>query len=271
MIINKIINFYWYYLRNLKRHEKKLIKYQGFGNKSIIRFKEETELEWKTISKILEVIQILDGLELRNYLRKIYSDNRELFDSPNTYVTHFGPIGKSGALIVNQFLRCFPTKQWMIIPNSELSKLPVDSSIIFLDDFIGTGKQGLDYIRNISYTLNSSIKPYLFTICGTNEGIELINSYGSNFIVKSQMILTKEKHQLLDPKNKILLDHEKTRIKELNKQIGIDDRSKYHLGLPFAFFYSAPDNSLGILWGDNIKYQSNDIEKKWYGLIPREY
>lgn len=271
MIFHKIENFYWYYIQNLKKHERKLLKYQGFGNKSIIQFKNETGLEWKTISKILNSIEILDGLELRNHLRDIYKENKELFDDINTYVTHFGPIGKSGALIVNQFLRCFPGKQRMIIPNSEISKLPNDSSIIFLDDFIGTGKQGLDYIKNISYTLNSSVKPYLFTICGTTEGIELINAYGSNFTVKSQKILTKEKYHLLDPINYILSEEEKKKIKELNKQIGIDDKSKYHLGLPFAFFYSAPDNSLGILWGDNIKYKENNIEKKWYGLIPREY
>lgn len=273
MIFEKVIDFYWYYLKNLKRHERKLIKYQGFGDRSIIRFKRESGLEWKTISKILNSIKILDGLELRNHIRAIYSENKDLFDNPNTYVTHFGPIGKSGAFIVNQFLRCFPGKQRMIIANSnsELSKLPSDASIIFLDDFIGTGKQGLDYIKQVSPSLNSSIQPYLFTICGTQDGVDLINGYSSKFVIKSQVILSKEKDHLLDPINKVLEDKEKTKIRELNQLIGIVDKNKYHLGLPFAFYYSAPDNALGILWSDNTKYVNEKVEKKWYGLIPREY
>ncbi|GAB3669394.1 hypothetical protein GCM10028791_44270 [Echinicola sediminis] len=273
MLMDKILDFYWYHIRNLKRHERKLIKYQGFGDRSIIKFKRESELEWSTISKILDSIKILDGLELRNHIRTIYSENKELFDHPDTYVTHFGPIGKSGAFVVNQFLRCFPGKQRMIIANSnsELSKLPENASIIFLDDFIGTGKQGLDYIKQVSPSLNSSIKPYLFTICGTREGIELIDGYRSNFKIKTQVILSKETDHLLDPSNKILNENEKKRIIELNQMIGIVDKNKYHLGLPFAFYYSAPDNALGILWSDNTKYKNKNIDKRWYGLIPREY
>jgi len=256
---------------NLKKYEKTLIKYQGYGEKSIIEFKNRSELSWNTISKILKVVKILDGLELRNHLRSIYIENKELFDSYETYITHFGPVGKSGALILNQFLRCYPGKQRMIIPSSDINKLPDNSSIIFLDDFIGTGKQGLDYIKNISYTLNSSIKPYLFTICGTAEGIKFINDFGSNFQIKSQVILSKERFHLLDPDNKILLEKEKKQIRELNRKLGVDEKSKYHLGLPFAFFYSTPDNSLAILWNDNNSYDAQNASKKWYGLIPREY
>ena len=271
MIPNRFSDFYWYYIKDLRRYERKLIKYQGFGERSIIRYKRETGLRWQTISKLLQSIKILDGLELRTHLRSIYLQNQKLFDDQNTYLTHFGPIGKSGALIINQFLRCYPAKHRMIIPNSEISKLPNDASIIFLDDFIGTGKQGLDYVKNISSSLNSSIKPYLFTICGTNDGINYINSYGSKFKVKAQIVLTKEQYYLLDPSNKILQDEEKIQIKKLHKLIGIDEKNNYHLGLPFAFYYSAPDNSLGILWSDNTDYKVNNVDKKWYGLIPREY
>jgi hypothetical protein len=85
------------------------------------------------------------------------------------------------------------------------------------------------------------------------------------------VILSKEKDHLLDPINKVLEEKEKTKIRELNHLIGIVDKNKYHLGLPFAFYYSAPDNALGILWSDNTKYVNEKIEKKWYGLIPREY
>ena len=79
MILDQLIDFYWYHIRNLKRHERKLIKYQGFGDRSIIKFKRESGLGWKTISKLLDSIKILDGLELRNHIRAIYNSNKELF------------------------------------------------------------------------------------------------------------------------------------------------------------------------------------------------
>jgi len=271
MVFNRIIDFYWYYIKNLKKHERKLLKYQGYGAKSIVRFKHETRLKWNTISKLLDSIKIVDGLELRNELRAIYFQNKELFDDRNTYVTHFGPIGKSGALIVNQFLRCFPSKERMVIPNSEINKLAENSSIIFLDDFIGTGNQGLEYVKKISYSLNSSIKPFLFTICGTEDGIRKIDNFGSNFKVKSQILLRKDEYYLLDKSNKILLDEEKAQIRTLNFYLGITESNEYHLGLPFAFYYSTPDNSLGILWNDNTEYKMNNTNRKWYGLVPREY
>lgn len=271
MIFDRIVDFYWYYIKGLWKYERKLIKYQGFGNRSIKRFKHETGLKWQTVSKILNSIKILDGLELRNHLRSIYNQNKDLFEDPNTYITHFGPIGKSGALIINQFMRCYPGKQRMVIASSEISRLPEGASIIFLDDFIGTGKQGLDYVKNISSSLNSSIKPYLFTVCGTTDGIEYINNYGSRFKINSQLLLDKDQYYLLDPSNSILDEAEKKEIKDLNKLIGIDDRSKYHLGIAFAFYYSAPDNALGILWNDKTPYRKENAERNWYGLIPREY
>jgi len=271
MIFEKVNDFYWYFLKNLKKYERKLIKYQGFGDRSIIRFKRDSGLEWNTIAKILNSIKILDGLELRKHIRAIYSENIELFENPNTYVTHFGPVEKSGTIILNQFSRCFKSMNNKIIAISKLNELPPDASIIFLDDFIGTGQQGLGYIKNISQILNSNIQPYLFTICGTQDGLDFINNFRSNFVIKSQIILSKENDHLLDPINKVLEEHEKKKIRELNQLIGLGHKNKYQLGLPFAFYYSAPDNALGILWGDGFEYLNEGIGKKWYGLIPRDY
>lgn len=272
MVLSKINDFFWYRIKNLIKYEKKLIKYQGYGDRSILEFKRRNDLKWSTIEKILKELIIVDGLELRNCIRKLYENNKDLIENPNTFISHFGPVGKSGALILNQFLRCYPGKSWKIIPATKLQELGEDSSVIFLDDFIGTGQQAITYIKEIGYTLNSSTKPYLFTICATEMGIKKIERNNSNFKIESSIILNEKEFSLLDDQSQILSNDEKIKIKKLNAKLGILDNSNFHLGLPFAFYYSAPDNALGILWNDNTKYiDDKKNDKKWYALIPREY
>lgn len=271
MILEKIVDFFWYYIMNLRKYEKKLLKYQGYGNRTIIAFRRENNLEWNTINKILKKLVIIDGLELRNRLRELYQENKELFDDPKTYISHFGPVGKSGGFILNQFSHCFPGKVTQLIDSTEVSKLTDNSNVIFLDDFIGTGQQGIDFIKVLGYSLNSSTKPYLFAICGTQKGIKKINDYNSKFKVKTSLIFDKPDDFLLEKDSQTLTATEKKTIRDFHSLIGFEQNNKYHLGLPLAFFYSTPDNSLGILWNDKNPYELNGIKKEWYGLIPRKY
>jgi len=54
---------YWYYIKGLHKYEKFLVKYQGYGNRSIIEFKRRNLLDWKTVAKILDKLVIVDGLQ----------------------------------------------------------------------------------------------------------------------------------------------------------------------------------------------------------------
>ncbi len=270
-MLEKLNDFFWYYIMNLKKYEKILSKYQGYGNRSILTFKRENNLDWILISKILKKLIIIDGVELRNRLRKLYDENKDLFDDPKTYISHFGPIGKSGGFILNQFSHCFPGKTTQIIDSTEVSKLTDNSNIIFLDDFIGTGEQGVEFIKVLGYSLNSSTKPYLFSICGTQKGIKKIDDYNSKFILKTSLVFDNPDDFLLANNSQTLTKKEKKTILNLHNLIGLRENNKYHLGLPLAFFYSTPDNSLGILWNDKNPYDLNGVGKEWYGLIPRNY
>jgi hypothetical protein len=265
-------DIYWYYLRGVWKYEKQLLKYQGYGNKSILEFKRKNSLEWNTINKILSNMLILDGMQVRNHIRKIYNDNKVLFEDPKTYISYFGPIGKSSGLILNQFLRCFPSKYYKLIPSTTIEELTDSCNVIFLDDFIGTGNQAVEYIKVINGSLNPSVKAFLFTIVATEEGLKKVRLYNSKFVINTSILLEDKKFFLLNPESSILDDSEKSLIKDLNSRLGITDKNEYHLGIPFSFYYSTPDNSLGILWNDKIKYRDRkNIEQEWYGLTPREY
>ena len=42
--------------------------------------------------------------------------------------------------------------------------------------------------------------------------------------------------------------------------------------IPFAFFYSIPDNALPALWKDAVPYtDGTGLHQEWYGLLPRDY
>lgn len=271
-MIDKLVDYWWYYACNLKRYEKKLIKYQGYGNRSILDFKRKNGLDWSLVKIIVDNVTIMDGLELRNRLRLFVKEHSELLNSKNTFITHFGPAGKSGSIILNQFRHCMPSAHNRIISNDKLNQLPDNSNIIFLDDFIGTGIQASDYIYPITLVINTSVRPFLFTLCATDMGLLKIQALGSKFRIWSSIILKEKNHFLLEDDCKTLSDYQKDYVNRINKKIMNPGDHDFNLNIPFAFYYSIPDNALPLLWKDNISYaDENGIIKKWYGLIPRNY
>lgn len=271
-MIERIKDFYWYHIKGLKKFELYLNKYQGYGSRNLIEFKRRNELSWITIYKLLNSLKIVDGLELRNHIRSIYESNRELFDNPKTYISQFGPMGKSSGLVLNQFLRCYPGKYYKLKPITEIQELEQDYNVVFLDDFIGSGQQAIDYIKVINASLNPSVKAYLFTIAATEKGLKKVRLYNSKFSVETCILLDNKNFFLLHEDSDILTSDEKENLKDINRRIGFKDNNEYQLGIPFSFFYSTPDNSLGLLWADRIQYKDkNNNQKEWYGLTPREY
>ena len=271
-MLDKLIDYWWYYVFNLKRHERKLLKYQGYGDRSIIDFKRKNDLDWAIVKIILDNLVIMDGLELRQHLRKFVSTHSTLFINDNTFITHFGPAGKSGSIILNQFRHCLPEASERIIGNDKINQLPENANIIFLDDFIGTGTQALDYIYPLTYSMNDSIKPYLFTLCSTYSGLYKIQEARSKFSVFSSYVLNEKDYFLLDQSCSKLNKKQKEDMVRINNLIMERGDEFFNLNIPFAFYYSIPDNSLPMLWKDAIEYESTDGEtKQWYGLTPRHY
>jgi hypothetical protein len=271
-MLDKIVDYWWYYVNNLKKHEKKLIKYQGFGERSIIEFKNRNDLDWKIVKVILDNLKIIDGIELRQHLRNLVRNHEALFNNEKTFITHFGPAGKSGGIILNQFKHCDSEDRFKVISNSKLNELPEHANIIFLDDFIGTGAQALDYMTPLTYTINDSVKPFLFTICSTNKGLNRIQDAKTKFRVFSSYILNDQDYFLLDETCNKLSLRQKEIVSKINNSMRELGDDFFNLNIPFAFYYSVPDNSLPLLWKDGNEYlSSNGQIKHWYGLTPRNY
>ena len=267
-IIEKII----FKLLGGKKIEERLMKCQSYKSGSIPKWKSQTNLNWRTTIKFLQGLEIFDSPRLRGIIRNIVVDNKEIFNRNNLFITAFGKQGKSGGHIVYEFKHSQLASSKKYIHGWEVAKLPENSTILFVDDLIGTGSQSTEFIlEELNPFLNPSYNPYLLTICATLEGMDKIEN-DTNFRVITGIVLTEEHHQHYSEKCNYFTLAEKEKLRELNACLKNPLKEDYDKGLLVSFYYSPPNNSMPIIWKDNYPYKNrNGEEKKWFALIPREY
>jgi len=268
----EIIESIIYKLLGGNKVEQKLIRCQSYRPNSVPKFKAQTNLSWRQTFKLLNNIEIFDAQRIRLVIQQIVNGNPDIFNAPNLYITSFGSEGKSGGKIAYEIrhTNLFGSKKF--ISSWELSKLPEESTIIFVEDLIGTGTQSTDFILNkLNLVLNPSHKPYLLTICATSEGLQKVSSE-TNFKVINGVELLENNYQHYTTECNKFSNRLKTRLINLNNKLKKPHRLDYDRGLLVTFFYSPPNNSMPILWKEGYPYINNKgVEKKWFALIPREY
>jgi hypothetical protein len=268
-IVSKII----YKVFGLKKIEEKLSIYDGYRKGSIIEWKNNLGIGWRLTKKILENIVIYDANSIRNMLRKVVDDNQALFKRKNLYITSFGNAGKSGDFVLYQFYHAMPRNiKSKIIRTWETTDLPKGSTIVFLDDLIGTGSQSVDYINK---KLNLMIKPsydcYLVCLCSTEAGLQRVEKE-TNFKVISSVLLEKNDYEHLSEECEVFSEKEKDTIKEINKLLSANSNNDYNKGLLLAFTHCVPNNSLPMIWKDKFPYIGKDgVKRSWKAILPREF
>lgn len=272
MSSDNIVNTILFYMYGLSKYEEKLLRNQSYSAKSTIKWKRESSLSWVITKKILNNLTIYDGMKIREVITGLVESNRAIFDQPDCYISAFGSEGKSGNNICYDFRRLS-----LVNPNKfknvyELSSMPSNSTIIFIDDLIGTGKQSLNYINTrLNLTLNPSHKPYLLSICATPEGIENVES-NSNFKVITGITLNSADYQFINEDCKTFSTNEKEVLKKLNNSLNPDLRNDFNQGLLLAFYNSTPNNCMPIIWKDGFSYKDEkNKSRKWLGLLPRNF
>lgn len=272
MILEDIVDSILFHMHGLSKHEEKLLRNQSYSAKSTIKWKRSSNLSWGIAKKVLDNITIFDGQKVRQVITSLVNSNPEIFNKSDCYIAAFGAEAKSGGNI------CYDFRRMKLVDNKsfknvyELSSVPTDSTIIFVDDLIGTGKQSLKYINNrLNLILKPSHKTYLLSICATPEGIENIES-NSNFKVLTGVKLDKENFQFTDNDCNTFSPKEKTVLNELNHKLNPDGRNDYNKGLLLAFYNSTPNNCMPIIWRDKQSYQdSKNKSRKWVALLPRDF
>ena len=252
--------------------EQKLIRCQSYRPNSVPKFKSQTNLNWLETVKLLNSIEIFDAQRIRSVIHEIVQSNQEVFNRDNLYITSFGSEGKSGGKIAYEFRHTNLFGSQKFVSSWELSKLPEESTIIFVEDLIGTGTQSTEFILNkLNLVINPSHKPYLLTICATSEGIQKVSTE-TNFKVINGIELVQDSFQHYTENCTIFSKKLKNKLVELNAKLKRHGTLDYDRGLLVSFFYSPPNNSMPILWKEGYPYKDKKgKEKKWFALIPRQY
>lgn len=255
-----------------KKIEEKLSRCQSFRPGSIPKWRSQTNLSWRSTIKLLNGIEIFDAIRLRQIIHEIVTNNAAIFNRQNLFITAFGEEGKSGNPIVYEFRHSALASKKKYISGWEVAKLPEKSTVLFVDDIIGTGSQSVGFIiDDLNPFLNPSHEAYLLAVCATVEGMDKVEAE-TNFRVITGLVLEEEKYNHYSDASKYFTEKEKQKLVQLNKSLKITGRPDYDLGFLISFYYSPPNNSMPILWKEGYKY--NDLkgrQKTWQALIPRNY
>ncbi len=263
-LVDRICNFFL----PLSRFETKLVRCQGYRRKSIGRWKQQAGFTRATTNKILKNLYVFDSRQIRSLVRAAVSLRPDIFEGEKCYVTSFGSRGKSGEVIFYEFSHAVSISDKTIEP-WQISALPSDSRIVFVDDLIGTGAQSLDYIQtHLNLLLAPSHKPCLFSICGTPGGMDRVKG-NSGFEVVCGMELKEERFNHYHENNRIFSPEEKASFEQLSERLG---RNLFDMGLLVAFYYSTPDNTMPFIWNEGFQFLDNEGKTSpWFALLPRKY
>jgi len=266
-LIDKIY-FLW---KNGKSLETKLAAYQGYRHNAIIQWKNQTGLSWSIIFKILNNFEIYTAPRIRSAIRQIVYDHENVFSKENCFITGFGNAGKSGDIILYDFSHTVEINQSKVKKTWELNSLPEGSTIIFVEDIIGTGTQSVDYIQNrVNQIIKPSHIPYLLSLCATPKGIQ--NVLDNTHFQVLPGILLGEEHQHYSNHSKVFTAKEKEKIKSVNDMLKKTGTFDFDLGLMLAFYFTIPNNTMPIFWKDGYTYMDREGKsKEWTALLPRRF
>jgi len=263
------IYFLW---KNGNKLDIKLATYQGYRPNSIIKWKQQTGLTWSIIFKLLENLEIFTAPKIRDLIRKVVLDHELLFARENCYITGFGNAGKSGDIILYDFSHTHNINQSQIKKTWELHTLPKNSTIIFVEDIIGTGTQSIDFILNkLNQIISPSHEPYLLSLCATPKGLNNVLD-NTNFNVIYGLLLEEEKYQHYSELSNLFNQTEKNKLIAINNRLKNPNSFDFDLGLLIAFYFTIPNNAMPIIWKDEYPYKDNKgQEQKWTALLPRKF
>lgn len=252
--------------------EEKLRKYQGYVENSVGRWRSQLNIHRECTEKILEYLIIFSSRDIRRILRKVVNQNKRLIENENCYILKFGPIGKSGEILMYEFFHTFKKYKHKVKEIWEIPQLPEKSKIVFIDDIVGTGVQSVKHIEKLSQMLNPSHTGYLLCLCATPQGIKKIKE-NTTISVIAGVVLKENIYQHLNNRCDNFDSTEKGFLKDLNARLQDPDRGYYaDLGLLIAFYFTVPNNTLPFIWKDNAPYEDDSgNQRQWRALLPRDY
>lgn len=218
-------------------------------------------------------IKLLDNIEYFNQ-SKIFQASRDLLDQIKTlkrndlskvYFCFFGAPQKSGYAVLNMFAVANNlsgsnhTSKFKLL--SELPQLTSEEeiTIVFIDDFIGTGNQAVNFFNKIQHIIPENTEIILGVVAAFERGITNIQENANLGVICHKRL--NEEDMLFSSKNKKFTENEKKILKEYCVKTEVSQTRGYgNCEALVVFPYRTPNNSVPIL----------SVQKRgWNGLFPR--
>lgn len=208
-------------------------------------------------------MRLANGIVNRGKVRQIESGKRKRDDIFVSYID--GP-GKSGA----RYAKIYADENGIyadnVIEKSLIEKhmLSIDKnvSLVFVDDFVGTGKSTSEYMKELSPTLwkinqINRVSIHFIALCGFKDGIleidRTIEKLNINVKTNCIDIITDEDKCFSENSKFFKLPSDRIKAREIAYEIGLGLEKNAPLGFgncesAVIFEDSCPNNNLPILW-----------------------
>jgi len=191
--------------------------------------------------------------------------NLEPVERSSVFYVPLGRLEESGSDIVRRFRNAnrlhSQKSQFKEVIELQDVLIKVQSPVfVFMDDFVGTGKQVSDTWRDsLSQVVPEFIPMYLAVVAAFKEGIKKIEAETPLRVLCVHPLGTRV--QLMESAFLVLSKHEKATVKAYcdkagNQPLGFGDR-----GLLVSFAYGTPNNTISVIRGSKG-------QDPWLGLLP---
>jgi len=225
-----------------------------------------------TAARLLDAVEFISAEQIHDAFRSLLANLPGWHCDPDrrcgrfAFVAFSSSAGESGDNMVHQFRLANSLNHRgynpLFIGRSDLlrSGLGADDTVVFLDDFVGTGNQALSAWQSMFQELTAGIgNLYLVTVGAFRVGSELIKNE------TRMQLLT---HRTLGYGDNLFHDdctrftlHEKNRILHYCSIASSTHPCGYgKCGLVLVLYHQCPNNSIAVLHASS---------KKWVPLFPR--
>ena len=189
--------------------------------------------------------------------------NRSTDNSPLRLVAVKGEYdspGKSSSILMRHLMKEFGTHEGIMIEADQIENCIMSGikTFVFIDDFMGTGKQFIELCNEIDIKSFLPDAYFAYTpLVSHVQGIQALTKYAPNIKVSSVEVL-EQCHDIFSPQSLCFSDGGNSAddalafyrdlVKDRNLSLRGDEKGYGNLGILYAFEHGAPDNCVSILW-----------------------
>lgn len=255
------------------------LKYSLYPTK-IIKWLENFEDE--DISYAIDILRVFEYISFPEFMFRLDSLLKELLKKipkgDKIIVFPYGKVGKSGTLVTYPLRNtpAFKKRNTSILLSHDFEYIEDPKQykhIIFLDDFIGSGKTFCDEFEDSGIknwiTKYEITNIYLLSAIIMNDGKKKIETNYPNITIVSEV-----RHNLFDDKfspykafSNDTYESVRAIINKYGNKIAVNKPPNQFLPMGYensassvAFFHGTPNNTISLIWGKT---------KEWNSLYPR--